>query len=65
MDDLTEPEIQALAKAAGVEIPSHLITEVGYSLNGLLQALGQIEVPGLSAVEPLPIVTPPTSGPRS
>ena len=65
MNDLNESEIQALAKAAGVEIPSHLITEVGYSLNGLLEALDQIEAPGLSAVEPLPIITPPTSAPRS
>ncbi len=65
MDELTEAEIAALAKAAGINIPSHLITEVGYSLNGLLEALGQIEVPGLDAVEPLPIVTPPTSGTRS
>jgi len=65
MDDLTESEIQALAKAAGVEIPVDLITEIGYSLNGLLEALGCIEIPGLDAVEPLPIVTPPKSGPRS
>ena len=65
MSDLNESEIRALAKAAGVEIPSHLITEVGYSLNGLLEALDQIEVPGLSAVEPLPIIIPPTSAPRS
>ena len=65
MDDLTDSEIQALAKAAGVEIPVHLITEVGYSLNGLLEALGGIEIPGLDAVEPLPIITPTKSGPRS
>jgi hypothetical protein len=65
MADLTEPEIQALAKAAGVTVPQHLITEVGYSLNGLLEALDNVDVPGLDRVEPLPIVIPPTSEPRS
>ena len=34
MADLTEPEILALAKAAGITIPPHLLPEVGYSLNG-------------------------------
>jgi hypothetical protein len=61
MADLTESEIVVLAKAAGVNIPEHLITEVGYRLNGLLEALDRITVTGLEAVEPLPIVVPPPS----
>jgi hypothetical protein len=65
MADLTEPEILALAKAAGISIPQHLVTEVGYSLNGLLEALDSIDMPGLDAVEPLPIVIPATPEPRS
>lgn len=62
MPDLTEAEILALAKAAGVTVPPHLVTEVGYSLNGLLEALDNIDLSGLDAVEPLPIVIPPHSG---
>jgi hypothetical protein len=62
MNDLTESEILALAKAAGVAIPPHLIAEVGYSLNGWLEALENIDLPGLDAVEPLPIVMPPAAG---
>ncbi|MFQ6029046.1 MAG: hypothetical protein ACE5Q6_16320 [Dehalococcoidia bacterium] len=65
MSDLTDAEIQILAKAAGVEIPPHLVTEVGYSLNGLLEVLDRIEVPGLDQVEALPIILPPNSEPRS
>ena len=65
MADLTNTEILALAKASGITIPSELLTEVGYSLNGLLEALEQIEVPGLDEVEPLPIVIPPSSAERS
>lgn len=65
MADLTETEILALAKAAGVTIPQHLVTEVGYSLNGLLEALNHVDIPGLDGVEPLPIVIPLTSEPRS
>ncbi len=62
MNDLTEAEIQALAKAAGVAIPPHLIAEVGYSLNGWLEALENINPPGLDTVEALPIIIPPSAG---
>ncbi len=65
MADLTDTEILALAKASGINIPNELLTEVGYSLNGLLEALDQIDVPGIDEVEPLPIVMPPASGSRS
>lgn len=61
MADLTHAEILALAKAAKVTIPPDLLPEVAYSLNGLLEALDNIEVPGLDEVEPLPIVIPPSS----
>ena len=60
MADLTEAEILALAKAANVNIPSDLLTEVSYNLNGLLEALDAIDVPSLNEVEPLPIIIPPT-----
>ena len=65
MADLTESEILALAKASGVTIPPELLAEVGYSLNGLLEALNQVDVPGLDAVEPLPIVIPTMPAVRS
>jgi hypothetical protein len=65
MADLTEAEILALAKAANVTIPPSLLPEVAYSLNGLLEALDNIEVPGLGMVEPLPIIIPPPPMSRS
>ncbi|MCH7620278.1 MAG: hypothetical protein IH870_00095 [Chloroflexi bacterium] len=58
MADLSQSEILALAKAAGVNIPEHLLTEVGYSLNGLLETLENISVPDWEQMEPLPIVLP-------
>ena len=58
MADLSESEIRALAKAAGVEIPEPLLLEVGYSLNGLLETLEKISVPDWEQIEPLPIVPP-------
>jgi hypothetical protein len=61
MADLTDMEILTLAKAAGVSIPPELLTEVGYNLNGLLETLSRIEVPGLDEIEALPILMPPTS----
>ncbi|HEU0020632.1 MAG TPA: hypothetical protein VFR55_03025 [Dehalococcoidia bacterium] len=65
MANLTETDILALARASGITIPSELLSEVGYSLNGLLEALDQIDLPGVDGVEPLPIVIPPASSPRS
>ncbi len=65
MADLNESEILALAKASGITIPPELLAEVGYSLNGLLEGLAQIDVPGLDAVEPLPIVIPTATEARS
>ena len=56
MPDLTDEDIQTLARAAGVTIPPELVAEVGYSLNGVLEALDSIEIPGLDEIEPLPII---------
>ena len=56
MPELNNDEIQALAKAVGLDIQDPELTEVGYSLNAILEAMDQIDVDGLNAVEPLPIV---------
>ena len=63
MPDLTDEDILTLAHAAGVNIPPELVSEVGYSLNGVLEALDSIDIPGLDEIEPLPIILPtPPSG---
>ena len=62
MADLTDVEILALARAAGVTIPPELVAEVGYSLSGLLEALDKVDLPGLKEIEPLPIILPQTPG---
>ncbi len=56
MPELNNDEIQALAKAVGLDIQDPELTEVGYSLNAILEAMDQIDVDGLNAVEPLPII---------
>ncbi len=67
MPDLSESDILALARAARIDLPPELVAEIGYSLNGLLDALGQAAAAGsaaglnVNAVEPLPIVIPPNS----
>jgi hypothetical protein len=65
MVDLSEADIIALARASGVVIPPQLVAEVGYSINGLLEALDQIDIPGLDAVEALPIIIPTGTALRS
>ncbi len=60
MVDLTKDEVKALGHAVGLEIQDPELTEVTYSLNALLEALDEINPPGLAEVEPLPIILPPT-----
>jgi hypothetical protein len=59
MVDLNKDEIRAMGKAVGLDIQDPELTEVMYSLNALLEALDQINPPGLDSVEPLPIIMPP------
>ena len=59
MADLTKDEIVALGHAVGLEIQDPELTEVTYSLNAILEALDNINPPGLEDVEPLPIIIPP------
>ena len=60
MADLTKDEVKALGHAVGLEIQDPELTEVTYNLNALLEALDEINPPGLAEVEPLPIILPPT-----
>ena len=58
MEDLTNPEIQALGRAVGLDIQEPELTEVAYSLNAILEMMDEIEVPGVNSVEPLPLILP-------
>ena len=55
MPDLTNAEVKALGKAVGLDISEPELTEVSHSLNAILEAMNEIQVPGLDAVEPLPL----------
>ena len=60
MVDLTKEEVRALGHAVGLEIQDPELAEVTYSLNAILEALEEINPPGLENIEPLPIILPPT-----
>ncbi|MDP6073018.1 MAG: hypothetical protein QGG34_15930 [SAR202 cluster bacterium] len=57
MQELTNDDIRALAKAANLNIDDPELTDVNYSLNAMLEAMDAIDVPGVNAVEPLAIIT--------
>ena len=59
MADLTPQEVKGMGHAVGLEIEEPELTEVTYSLNAILEALDNINPPGLDDVEPLPIILPP------
>ena len=59
MSELTNQEIQALGRAVGLDIQEPELTQVGYSLNAILEAMAAIEFPGVNAVEPLPLLPDP------
>ena len=58
MSELSNEEISALAHAVEFDIQEPELTEVGYSLNAILEAMSEIDIPGLNDVEPLPIILP-------
>ena len=58
MSELSNDEISALAHAVELDIQEPELTEVGYSLNAILEAMSEIDIPGLNDVEPLPIILP-------
>ncbi len=45
----------------GLEIGEPGLTEVIYNLNAILEAMGDIDIPGLNAQEPLSIIMPSDS----
>jgi len=61
MAKLSREDIQALARAVNLEIREPELTDVAYSLNAILEAMDNIDIPGLNAIEPLPIILPGSS----
>ncbi len=57
MDELSNEEIRTCAKLSGIDIPDHLLEQVGYNINGTIKALNSIQISGLENVEALPIIT--------
>ena len=61
MADLNDADVRALAKAADINIPDDLVSEVRESLNGLLEALEAITEPDIANIQPLPIIVSATA----
>ena len=58
MAKLSNEDIRALGRAVDLEIQEPELTQVAYSLNAILEAMDNIDIPGLNNVEPLPIILP-------
>ena len=58
MSSLTNEEVLAIAKAVDLEIHEPELTQVRHSLNAILEGMDQVDIPGLNAQEPLPIIPP-------
>ena len=58
MSSLTNEEVLAIARAVDLEINEPDLTQVRYSLNAILEAMDQVDIPGLNSQEPLPIIPP-------
>ena len=56
MEDLTNLEVNALGRAVGLDIQEPELTEVAHSLNAILEMMDEIDLPGINAVEPLPLI---------
>jgi hypothetical protein len=51
MDDLSNDEIQALAKAVGLNLAEPELTQVTHSLNAMLEEMAKINPPGYNLEE--------------
>ena len=58
VEDLTNLEVKALGRAVGLDIQEPELTEVAHSLNAILEMMDEIDLPGVNAVEPLPLILP-------
>lgn len=58
MAELSNDDIKALGRAVDLDIQEPDLSQVAYSLNAILEAMDQIDIPGLNSVEPLPIILP-------
>ena len=58
MVELSNEDIRTLGKAVNLDIQESDITDIGHSLNAILEAMDEIDIPGLNDVEPLPIIVP-------
>ena len=58
VEDLTNLEVKALGRAVGMDIQEPELTEVAHSLNAILEMMDEIDLPGVNAVEPLPLILP-------
>ena len=58
MIGLSNQEVHALGRAVGLDIQEPELSQVAYSLNAILELMEEIDVPGVTAVEPLPIILP-------
>ena len=58
MAELSNEDIKALGRAVDLDIQEPELTQVAYSLNAILEAMDQVDIPGLNSIEPLPIILP-------
>ena len=58
MSSLTNEDVLAIARAVDLKIHEPELTQVRYSLNAILEAMGQVDIPGLNSQEPIPIIPP-------
>ena len=62
MAELSNEDIRVLGRAVGLDIGEAEVSHVAHSLNAMIEAIDEIDVPGMNDVEPLPIILPPKEG---
>ena len=56
MTDLTPVDTKALGRAVNIDLQEPYLSEVTEMLNAIIEAVDEIDYPGLESVEPLPII---------
>ena len=58
MADLSLSDVRAMGRAVDIDLQEPYLSEVTEMLNAIIEAVDEVDYPGLELVEPLPIIPP-------
>ena len=58
MSDPSDSDVRAMGRAVDIDLQEPYLSEVTEMLNAIIEAVDEVDHPGLEYVEPVPIIPP-------